>query len=586
MMGGDHFGYYMYLPATFIQHDLKDLRQTIYERDNSAGYKRDSSKSISDVGEVYFYKNIPVIKYTCGVAMLELPPFIVAHILAPAFHQARNGFSTIYIFSLHLWNLLFAFAGIVIVSFALKEFFTDGDWVIAISVFAIAIATNLYHFVAYKIGLSHPYLFTLYALLLLATIRFYKTYSFKDALLIGLSAGMISLVRPNEIICLVIPFLYGIRQISGFKERFVTLIKSKSFYLAIIVYATCAVPQLIYWKSLTGHWLYYSYGPETFDFKNPKIYAGLFEFKNGWLPYTPIMIFTVIGLVVMVFRRNKMMLATLVFVPLHIYIIYSWWCWNYINGLGSRPMIEAYAILSIPLAVFTQITLKSVSARSTWLLCIAFFAAQQIMMTYQTSANILWSEDSNWVFYKTTLFKPHINMNDLIVYDTHEEQPKNVAFNHNIYFEAYTDSIDSSYVRSSCDSSRFSFLLDSKIRYTPALRKTLRECGLHPKDWIKISFENCNMGPRATLQEYAAMCAQLNRSNGQMYKWVPMRIQNKLQSGENFGIWYFPINISGRISFFTQIPETARPEDELRVFGCNFFSCPVAISNLSVDAYN
>ena len=166
MMGGDHFGYYAYLPATLIQHDLKDLKQTIYQRDKLAGHPRDSTSSVTDVGEVYFYHETPVIKYTCGIAILELPPFIIANTLASAFHQSANGFSTIYILLLHLWNLVFAFGGLVTLAFVLREVFGDNDCAIALGLISIAVGTNLYYFVAYKIGLSHPYLFTLYAILI------------------------------------------------------------------------------------------------------------------------------------------------------------------------------------------------------------------------------------------------------------------------------------------------------------------------------------------------------------------------------------------------------------------------------------
>ena len=585
MAGGDCTGYYMYLPATFIQHDLIDLRATISERNKAAGIVKDSANLVKDVGEVYFYKGRPVIKYTCGVAILESPAFFLARIMAFILKQSGTGFDKIFILLVHIWNLIFAFIGLILLALALQELFGGNDKVIALTIFSIALCTNLYHFVVYNIGMSHPYLFSLYALLLFSTINFYKHYSFKYATLIGLSAGLITLVRPNEIICILIPFLYGIPQLSDLKDRFFTLLSTKSAYLAVLVFGLCATPQLLYWKFVTGHWFYYSYGEETFDFLHSRIYAGLFTFQNGWLPYTPIMIFAIAGVGCMVLKRSKTLLATLVFVPLHIYIIYSWWCYNYINGLGSRPMIETYALLSIPLAAFTETIWKSKILRGFWLGLVAFFMALQSMMTYQCSKDILWSEVSNQTFYTSTLFKLRINMNDVITFDTDEKQPQNPQFSHSIFFESFSDSSNSGFIRNACESKGFSFLLDNRSHYTPPFCQTISACKLHPLDWVKISFDNCNLCPPASLGGCAFMCAEFSNKEG-VYKSADIRIQNKIQPGEDTGIWVFPCAVHGKVFFFTQVPDNAKPNDFLKVYGANGSTSPVAINNLSIEAFH
>jgi hypothetical protein len=39
---------------------------------------------------------------------------------------------------------------------------------------------------------------------------------------------------------------------------------------------------------------------------------------------------------------------------LHAYVAFCWWAWWYGGSLGSRPMIDAYAFLALPLAVCFQ----------------------------------------------------------------------------------------------------------------------------------------------------------------------------------------------------------------------------------------
>jgi hypothetical protein len=55
--------------------------------------------------------------------------------------------------------------------------------------------------------------------------------------------------------------------------------------------------QLIYWKLTTGRWLYYSYEEgEKVRLFAPYLIPVLFSFKKGWLVYTPLMIFSILGL--------------------------------------------------------------------------------------------------------------------------------------------------------------------------------------------------------------------------------------------------------------------------------------------------
>src|SRR5690606_24710330 len=101
----------------------------------------------------------------------------------------------------------------------------------------------------------------------------------------------------------------------------------------------------------TGSFLFYSYGSQGFDWQHPRIIDGLLSGRNGWLMYSPVMFLALAGM----FCHRKLkpwFWCLLVLVPIYCYIIYSWYCWNYINGLGSRPMVHLYALLALPVAAF------------------------------------------------------------------------------------------------------------------------------------------------------------------------------------------------------------------------------------------
>jgi len=115
------------------------------------------------------------------------------------------------------------------------------------------------------------------------------------------------------------------------------------------------VPQMLYWKAQTGHFLFNSYMDQgKFYFLKPHIVNGLFSYRKGWLVYTPVMIFAFIGFIWLRRQASNLVLPVLVFAVINIYVVYSWWCWWYGGCYGSRPMIDMYGIMAIPLASFLE----------------------------------------------------------------------------------------------------------------------------------------------------------------------------------------------------------------------------------------
>jgi len=128
-------------------------------------------------------------------------------------------------------------------------------------------------------------------------------------------------------------------------------------YLIVMTLVACMVwvPQMIYWREMTGQWVYFSYGDERFFFNDPAIIKGLFSFRKGLFIYTPLLIFAFTGLTVLWKKRSPHLVAIAVFVPLNIYIIFSWWCWWYGGGFGQRAFIDSYALMAIPAAALLQV---------------------------------------------------------------------------------------------------------------------------------------------------------------------------------------------------------------------------------------
>ena len=103
---------------------------------------------------------------------------------------------------------------------------------------------------------------------------------------------------------------------------------------------------------MSGDWLIYSYEDQGFSWLRPHLYEGLFSYKSGWLTYSPLMVFSLIGFYALYRYKPSIFAACLIFSLLFIYITFAWDEWTYGGALGQRAMVQAYAVLAFPLAAF------------------------------------------------------------------------------------------------------------------------------------------------------------------------------------------------------------------------------------------
>lgn len=538
LYGGDAFGYYAYLPALFIHHDIDNLKKSVYYRNIEAGQQADSTQHIQ-IEEAHAYKDRQVIKYTCGIALLETPAFLLAHWLAPWLGYQPTGYSTIYLFFILFNNVLFSVVGFLFLRKVLLVYYNET--IVAITLLLIGIGTNLYFFSSYNTGMSHGYLFTLYAALLYFSVRYFDNSSIANGLATGLCCGLITLIRPNEMYCILVPILYGSLSAKQLLGRLTILLKKPSAYFAIAAFAICTIPQVLYWYKLTGSPFYYSYTTESFDFRHPKIIDGLFGYKNGWFPYTPVMLLAILGILMLKDNLKKWVLPIAVILPIHIYIIYSWWCWFYMGGLGSRPMIEMYALLAIPLAATIQLLWRSVLFKIATSLVGIILITHQLSLTYQRYANIMWSEDSNATHYWQTLFKHKTDINDIIVYDTNERQP------------TQTNS-KALLAQVACN--------EQGVCETAVAVLNQKQ---YLSGWIRATCKVCNTTAAFDMYHYAALVIEI-KHDGQVIKRKQIRLLNKLSSDGTYGIWRADFNTCGEVGFCTKIPKNYATGDTVMAY--------------------
>jgi hypothetical protein len=372
----DVAGYYYYLPAIFIYNDLKKVAFHV-ELDKKYLYQDQD-----------FYAAIPapsgnmVMKYTAGMAVMYAPAFFVAHPLAKPLGFKADGFSPIYQFAISFWSLLWAFVGLwYLRKFLLKLNFSE--YVISTILITYVFSTNYLEYAGISSPQTHSYIFTLYAILIFLTLRFYDGSgergtgpSVKTAAQIGVCLGLAILARPTEILTILLPILWGVSDKSSLMER-INFIKTHApkYALTTAIILGLGSIQLIYFKYVSGHFIYNSYGGDVWmDWLRPHILDGLLSARRGWFVYTPIMLFSVGGFVSLYEQYRAYFWPIFVFFMLFIYISFGYNIWWYGGSLGQRQMIQIYPILAIPLAAYltaiAQHTTRKIGFGLAAVLCI------------------------------------------------------------------------------------------------------------------------------------------------------------------------------------------------------------------------
>lgn len=328
--------YYSYLPQFLIEQDIDFVNRGDYWLDTLPN------------GKVF-------IKYSCGVAFLEAPFFLLAWaICLLANIPVNGGYNSVFFECIHYGVFLYFLLGLVCLRKVLLHF-NFSEIVISITLLCVFFGTNLFHYILGQGLMSHGFLFSLHCVFLYLIVRFYNSPNIKNSILIGLVGGLIALIRPSEILCFLVLALWQVNSMETFKERFRFFLQK--YYLIIvmvIVVFIVWIPQMLYWKHVSGGYLLYSYKDEKLLFDSPKLIEILFSPRNGLIPYCPVVFLFLVSLFIPN-TVNKGKLGITLFVALNIYLVSCWWCWWYGGSFGARALVQIYPYLAISFAGMLQL---------------------------------------------------------------------------------------------------------------------------------------------------------------------------------------------------------------------------------------
>ncbi|HEX8504721.1 MAG TPA: hypothetical protein VF630_05095 [Hymenobacter sp.] len=373
----DVSGYYLYLPAIFIHHDLKELRfHDQLLRDY--GPTPDFQQAFRHPASGHY-----VMKYSAGMAVQYLPFFLAAHALAAPLGYPADGFSPPYQIALLLASLLVAVLGLFLVRRALLPRFGEGPT--ALTLLAIVLGTNYLNYSALGGAMTHNWLFAWYAGLLLLTPAFYERPTLARAVGIGAVVGLMALTRPSEILAGLIPLLWGLRPAGAALPARLAFWRQHAGLLlaAALVGALVLSIQPLYWHYVSGDWVVYSYQNQGFSWLRPHLWDGIFSFKSGWLLYSPLLLVALVGFGALRRQQPAAFWPLLVFMVLFTYVTFAWDEWLYGGSLGQRAMVQSYAVLAWPFAAAHRWLLARRRRLLAYLAIAALACYYNLWLTYQ-----------------------------------------------------------------------------------------------------------------------------------------------------------------------------------------------------------
>jgi hypothetical protein len=381
--------YYEYLPSVFI---YKDISMSFTEKD--VPFFRDK------IWKIRTKTGRSVTKMTMGLSVLYSPFFFAAHGIAKPAGYPADGYSMPYRIALIISSVVYTFFGLLFLIRLLRKYFARN--IVALTILSIGLGTNLYFYSTIDPTMSHAYSFSLFAVFIFLVDRWSAKQSWSNTILVGLLGGLIILVRPSNGIILILLMLWKVDSLAALKNR-IKLFFSNFLKMATLAFTVALIllPQVLYWKYTTGDFFFYSYSGERFFFNDPALIKGIFSYRKGWLIYTPIMAFAMLGMIVLYYRHRKFFWPVLIFTLLNLYIVFSWWCWWYGGGFGQRALVESYAALAIPFAAFTKFIIeRKILLRAIFLLLVTGFISLNIFQTWQYNKGIIhWDSMSRQTYW-------------------------------------------------------------------------------------------------------------------------------------------------------------------------------------------
>lgn len=368
---GDGIYYYAYLRSVVMDGDLDFTNDfTLYQSFNNEdlGKKRE----MLELHKTPFGK--PANYFSVGPAVLWLPVYIPTHFLALALGLPHDGFSYWYEAPILFLSIAYGFVGFLLIYRVVVSLFSR--WAALIAVLGMWAATNVVYYMGVSPSASHVLSIFTVGLFLFLWWRQRGNRTRRDWFVLGLSAGLMALVRWQDILVTLLPLFELIANgWSLFRAKSFAVIARAQLPQGLIFIAGLLIafsPQMLAWQILYGTPLTAPQGASFFYPARPEIWNVLFGLKRGLFTWTPLIFLAAVGFIPL-YRKDRILgSAAIVIFLAEAYInsiVSDWWGGE---AFGARRFISLIPFFALGLAALVDAIGTRFSRRTIFIALGAF----------------------------------------------------------------------------------------------------------------------------------------------------------------------------------------------------------------------
>ncbi len=360
----DGAGYYVYLPAALLDHDLTLRRTAARSFGGDPRYIPGVRLVRTTVPLGYPGQHQYLDQYGIGEAALISPFFLTGWGLAIVMHQPRDGFSWPFQAAASAAGLVYMLLGLALTASILTRWFSRRT--IVITLIAVTFGAAVFNYGTSETTMSHAYSFFAIALAVRLALSVEQRPGLANTVALGASLGLVGLIRATNLTILLFCVLIGIERWSDLAARGRTLLRRLD--LLAIGTGVCLLvllPQSAYWYRITGSWITNPYhGPgEHLDLLHPHLIGVLFSVRKGLFFWTPLLILSIVGIPLLRRTARPLFIPTAVYLPVAIWVVSSWSIWWYGGSFGMRALIDEMPVFALGLAALIESARAVVSRR-------------------------------------------------------------------------------------------------------------------------------------------------------------------------------------------------------------------------------
>jgi hypothetical protein len=355
LIGSDGVGYYVYVRSLIIDHDLDFTNEYAY-----------FDQAMKHPGMTPL--GMPANKYAIGPSLLWLPFFLVAHMLALVGNALGmpvqpDGYGFLYQAAISIGSIIYGMLGIILAYRCARTWFARVPTLLAVGLFWLA--SNSIYYMVFEPSMSHMVSLFSVSLVLSLWLWWFRgdtAPSLTHSLLLGISGGIVMLVRTQDSIFLLVPYLTILLRFlqtwrtdqqhahaDNRQQRW------RWFTSGLVVGGSTLAMfslQVFVWHHLYGTFTnpYLSDHDPAFTWLQPKVFNVLFSSFHGLFSWHPVLLLATLGLVVVARYDRRLVFGVAGVLVLNLYIISAWWAWWQGDSFGGRMFLNAGWVWIVGLA--------------------------------------------------------------------------------------------------------------------------------------------------------------------------------------------------------------------------------------------